>query len=29
MVPNVTRKLDRIPLTSNGKTDRVALNGMI
>ena len=29
MVPNVTKKLDRIPLTSNGKTDRVALNGMI
>jgi hypothetical protein len=29
MVPNVTKKLDRIPLTSNGKTDRVALSGMI
>ncbi len=29
MVPNVTRKLDRIPLTSNGKTDRVALAGMV
>lgn len=29
MVPNVTKKLDRIPLTSNGKTDRVALAGMI
>ena len=29
MVPNVTRKLDRIPLTSNGKTDRVALSEMV
>ncbi|MBR5936839.1 MAG: amino acid adenylation domain-containing protein [Clostridiales bacterium] len=29
MVPNVTRKLDRIPLTSNGKTDRVALAEMV
>ena len=29
MVPNVTRKLPAIPLTSNGKTDRVALAGMI
>ena len=29
MVPNVTRKLDRIPLTANGKTDRVTLAGMI
>ncbi len=29
MVPNVTRKLPRIPLTSNGKTDRVALAAMI
>lgn len=29
MVPNVTRKLPAIPLTANGKTDRVALNGMI
>ena len=29
MVPNVTRKLDRIPLTSNGKTDRVTLAAMI
>lgn len=29
MVPNVTKKLDRIPLTSNGKTDRVALASMI
>ncbi|MBO4496482.1 MAG: amino acid adenylation domain-containing protein [Clostridiales bacterium] len=25
MVPNVTKKLDAIPLTSNGKTDRVTL----
>ena len=29
MVPNVTRKLPSIPLTANGKTDRVALAGMI
>ncbi|MBP5491790.1 MAG: amino acid adenylation domain-containing protein [Clostridiales bacterium] len=29
MVPNVTKKLDAIPLTSNGKTDRVTLAGMI
>ena len=29
MVPNVTKKLDRIPLTANGKTDRVALSSMI
>ncbi|MBO4928554.1 MAG: amino acid adenylation domain-containing protein [Clostridiales bacterium] len=29
MVPNVTRKLASIPLTSNGKTDRVALQAMI
>ncbi len=29
MVPNVTRKLDRIPLTSNGKTDRVSLSAML
>lgn len=29
MVPNVTRKLERIPLTSNGKTDRVTLAAML
>lgn len=29
MVPNVTRKLPAIPLTSNGKTDRVALAAML
>ena len=29
MVPNVTKKLDRIPLTSNGKTDRVTLASML
>ncbi len=29
MVPNVTRKLERIPLTSNGKTDRVTLTAML
>jgi len=29
MVPNVTKKLDAIPLTSNGKTDRVTLAGYI
>ena len=29
MVPNVTRKLERIPLTSNGKTDRVTLMSMV
>ena len=29
MVPNVTKKLDTIPLTSNGKTDRVTLAAMV